>query len=81
MNKEPKYIFTHHFLDRYVYRFQDRSLSHLLERLDKLKIPTQQQYNKIKKFTGKNYRRNYLIDKDLVVVVDENILVTCWRLR
>lgn len=75
-----QYRISLHFLDRYVYRFQDNSLENVLNRVNRLKPLTTQQYNRVKKRTQRANKNNLLIDKDLVVLVKNETLVTCWYL-
>ena len=80
MNDVSDYFITHHFLERYVYRFNDNRLENIFKRIEQMKKPTAQQYNRIKKSCGLKSRNNYRVDGDLVVVIVNNVLVTCWRL-
>ncbi len=71
---------TLHFLERYVYRFDDNRLENILKRIARLKKPTNQQFNRIKKHSDRNKPNRILVDGDLVVICVENTLLTCWRL-
>ena len=72
---------TLHFLERYVYRFQSNELDIIFNRITRLKRPTNQQFNRIKKSTHNANKKNVLVDGDLVVVIRNKTLITCWRLK
>ncbi len=73
-------IFTYHFLERYVYRFQDNRLDVLLDRIEHSRKPTKQEFNRIKKTSDKAQKKRIFVHKDMVIVVIKNTLLTCWRL-
>ncbi len=73
--------FTLHFLERYVYRFNDNNLDNIFARVERLRKPTKQQFNRLKKCSHKTNRNCFLVDDDLVVVYRNNTLLTCWRLK
>ncbi len=75
-----KYVITYHFLERYVYRFQDNRLETILLRINRLKKLSMPEFNRVKKITQNSDKRDLLIDKDMVVVIKNDTLVTCWRL-
>ncbi len=71
---------TLHFLQRYFYRFDDERLEILFARIERLKPATKPQFNRIKKCSDRTRRSCFFVDRDLVVVVKNNTLLTCWRL-
>lgn len=76
-----EHAFTSHFLQRYVYRFQDNRLQTIFDRVERAKKPTKQQLNRIKKISGICVTKKKIwIDRDMVIVVDNKTLITCWRL-
>ncbi len=72
---------TMHFLERYVYRFNDNKLENIFNRIKRLRKPTKQQFNRIKRCSNRTSRQFFLIDGDLVVVFKNNTLLTCWRIK
>ncbi len=80
-NSVEDYIITYHFLERYVDRFNDNRLANVFAHIEKMKKPTKQQHNRLKKYTHNTKRRNVRIDGDFVAIVINSTIVTCWRFR
>ncbi len=83
MNKNSidDYVITYHFLERYVYRFQDNRLENIFRRIERMQRLTNQQYNRVKKHTDRAKKKHLRIDGDFIVLVKNNVLITCWLYR
>ncbi len=80
-NSVKDYVITHHFLERYIYRFQDNHLSNIFRHIEQMRKPTRQQYNRIKRHSDNAKRHHVRIDGEFVAIVINFTMVTCWRFR
>jgi hypothetical protein len=75
------YKTTRHFMERYKQRFYGESRKDLVGRVKKMRKPTNQQMNKIKRQQSNFIPGNIMVSDDAVFIVSNATLITCWRLR
>ena len=75
------YKTTRHFMERYKQRFYGESRCDLVGRVKKMRKPTKQQINKIKRQQCNFVPGSIRVSDDAIFVVINATLITCWRLR